>query len=204
MTREGRTKQRQSQPATAAAVLNCHHRRLYSSGIILNHTQSHPIKSNPITGDRLPQPLLQVPLGPLPRLRHGRRNERLSGGVPSVPKEGAAPRSGDGVSAADEDGRRRPAGATRTSIVLSVCLRRSSHCCLLPLLRVPPAPGQVLPTQAQPNPHLLDVYPASTPQVAGSALFGVGWGLGGLCPGPAIADLSASAPPRWGLGVSGF
>lgn len=28
------------------------------------------------------------------------------------------------------------------------------------------------------------------PLVAGSALFGVGWGLSGLCPGPAIAGLS--------------
>lgn len=28
------------------------------------------------------------------------------------------------------------------------------------------------------------------PLLAGSALFGVGWGLSGLCPGPAIAGLS--------------
>ena len=28
------------------------------------------------------------------------------------------------------------------------------------------------------------------PLVAGSAIFGIGWGLAGLCPGPAIADLS--------------
>jgi len=27
--------------------------------------------------------------------------------------------------------------------------------------------------------------------VIGSALFGIGWGLGGFCPGPAIANLSA-------------
>ena len=27
--------------------------------------------------------------------------------------------------------------------------------------------------------------------IAGSALFGIGWGLGGLCPGPAIANLGA-------------
>ena len=28
------------------------------------------------------------------------------------------------------------------------------------------------------------------PLVIGSALFGVGWGLGGFCPGPAVASLS--------------
>ena len=28
------------------------------------------------------------------------------------------------------------------------------------------------------------------PLVAGSALFGIGWGLVGLCPGPALTDLS--------------
>ncbi len=31
-----------------------------------------------------------------------------------------------------------------------------------------------------------------TPLVAGSALFGAGWGLVGLCPGPAIAALAAA------------
>ncbi|EJJ28458.1 YeeE/YedE family protein [Rhizobium sp. CF142] len=29
-----------------------------------------------------------------------------------------------------------------------------------------------------------------TPLVIGSALFGLGWGIGGFCPGPAIASLS--------------
>jgi uncharacterized protein len=29
-----------------------------------------------------------------------------------------------------------------------------------------------------------------TPLVLGSAIFGIGWGLGGFCPGPAIASLS--------------
>jgi uncharacterized membrane protein YedE/YeeE len=32
------------------------------------------------------------------------------------------------------------------------------------------------------------------PLVAGSALFGVGWGLVGLCPGPAIANLATLMP----------
>jgi uncharacterized protein len=33
-----------------------------------------------------------------------------------------------------------------------------------------------------------------TPLVAGSALFGVGWGLAGLCPGPAIENLATLSP----------
>ena len=32
------------------------------------------------------------------------------------------------------------------------------------------------------------------PLVAGAALFGIGWGLVGLCPGPAIANLGTLAP----------
>lgn len=31
--------------------------------------------------------------------------------------------------------------------------------------------------------------------IIGSAIFGVGWGLGGLCPGPAIAGAALGAPP---------
>lgn len=30
--------------------------------------------------------------------------------------------------------------------------------------------------------------------IAGSAIFGIGWGVAGLCPGPAIADLSGAVP----------
>jgi uncharacterized membrane protein YedE/YeeE len=33
--------------------------------------------------------------------------------------------------------------------------------------------------------------------VAGSALFGVGWGLGGFCPGPALAALALGASGAW-------
>jgi uncharacterized protein len=32
------------------------------------------------------------------------------------------------------------------------------------------------------------------PLIAGAALFGIGWGLVGLCPGPAIADLATLSP----------
>jgi len=33
------------------------------------------------------------------------------------------------------------------------------------------------------------------PLLAGSALFGIGWGLVGLCPGPAIENLATASPP---------
>lgn len=32
------------------------------------------------------------------------------------------------------------------------------------------------------------------PLVVGSALFGLGWGIGGFCPGPAVASLSVGIP----------
>ena len=34
-----------------------------------------------------------------------------------------------------------------------------------------------------------------TPLVTGSALFGIGWGLVGLCPGPALENLATLSPP---------
>ena len=33
--------------------------------------------------------------------------------------------------------------------------------------------------------------------VAGSLLFGIGWGLGGFCPGPALASLALGASGSW-------
>ena len=44
-------------------------------------------------------------------------------------------------------------------------------------------------------------FPASTRidarLIVGSALFGLGWGLGGLCPGPAVASLSLGLWQTW-------
>ena len=39
------------------------------------------------------------------------------------------------------------------------------------------------------------------PLVVGAMLFGIGWGLSGLCPGPAIAGL-AIAPSQAGIAVA--
>lgn len=37
----------------------------------------------------------------------------------------------------------------------------------------------------------------NAPLVAGSAMFGVGWGLGGFCPGPGLTSLMTSSPAAW-------
>lgn len=42
--------------------------------------------------------------------------------------------------------------------------------------------------------HLPTQRQISAPLVAGAALFGVGWGLGGFCPGPAITSAVTLAP----------
>jgi uncharacterized membrane protein YedE/YeeE len=51
------------------------------------------------------------------------------------------------------------------------------------------------------RPPLFDTqsrWPAATaidrPLLTGAALFGIGWGLVGLCPGPALVDLATLAP----------
>jgi len=36
--------------------------------------------------------------------------------------------------------------------------------------------------------------PVTAELVVGSAIFGVGWGLGGLCPGPALTGIALAAP----------
>jgi uncharacterized protein len=47
------------------------------------------------------------------------------------------------------------------------------------------APSFAIPKPGEIDPSL----------VAGAALFGIGWGLGGFCPGPAIASLAWLATP---------
>ena len=55
-------------------------------------------------------------------------------------------------------------------------------------------------TKRRERPILADVaaWPTKTtidrPLITGAALFGVGWGLVGLCPGPAIANLATLSP----------
>ncbi len=39
--------------------------------------------------------------------------------------------------------------------------------------------------------HLGDTSTVDRPLVIGSALFGIGWGLGGYCPGPGLASLAS-------------
>lgn len=41
--------------------------------------------------------------------------------------------------------------------------------------------------------HLPHVQDVDRDLLAGAALFGIGWGLGGLCPGPAVASLGSGA-----------
>ena len=42
--------------------------------------------------------------------------------------------------------------------------------------------------------HLPTSRRIDPPLVVGSALFGLGWGIGGFCPGPAVASLSMGIP----------
>lgn len=48
----------------------------------------------------------------------------------------------------------------------------------------------------RPSPYLAEIFSLPTltrldkPLLIGAALFGIGWALGGLCPGPAIAGLA--------------
>ena len=42
--------------------------------------------------------------------------------------------------------------------------------------------------------HLPQTDRIDAPLLVGSAIFGLGWGLGGFCPGPAIASLAIGLP----------
>jgi uncharacterized protein len=45
--------------------------------------------------------------------------------------------------------------------------------------------------------HLPTKTTIDAPLLIGSAIFGVGWGLAGLCPGPAVASLTLGLPPTF-------
>jgi uncharacterized protein len=60
------------------------------------------------------------------------------------------------------------------------------------------APGYALARRRPPLFATQNQWPKQTaidrPLVAGAALFGIGWGLVGLCPGPAIENLATGSP----------
>lgn len=60
------------------------------------------------------------------------------------------------------------------------------------------APGYILARRRLPLFAAQNQWPKQTmidrPLVAGAALFGIGWGLVGLCPGPAIENLVTGSP----------
>ena len=45
--------------------------------------------------------------------------------------------------------------------------------------------------------HLAAIKQVDIPLIAGAVLFGIGWGLAGYCPGPALASLSFANPEAW-------
>lgn len=45
--------------------------------------------------------------------------------------------------------------------------------------------------------HLANTTAIDGRLILGSALFGIGWGLGGFCPGPAVASLSLGLWQTW-------
>ncbi len=45
--------------------------------------------------------------------------------------------------------------------------------------------------------HEPPTHPITLSLLTGAALFGIGWGLSGLCPGPALADLALAPLSVW-------
>jgi uncharacterized membrane protein YedE/YeeE len=64
-------------------------------------------------------------------------------------------------------------------------------------------PGYAWARRRRPALAPVSEWPAAvgidTRLVGGAALFGVGWGLVGLCPGPAIVDLASLSPKLIGF-----
>jgi uncharacterized membrane protein YedE/YeeE len=50
--------------------------------------------------------------------------------------------------------------------------------------------------------HLPEKQDIDLPLVAGAAIFGAGWGMSGLCPGPAIASLALGLLPSYVFAVT--
>ena len=55
-----------------------------------------------------------------------------------------------------------------------------------------------------PRLHLPTRKDIDVPLVAGAAMFGVGWGLAGYCPGPALVSLTTLTGPALVFGVAMF
>ena len=70
------------------------------------------------------------------------------------------------------------------------------HATLLRLLGRERSPGSVAPPDRS-APGLPRRSAIDAPLVLGSAIFGVGWGISGYCPGPAIVSLGFGAGPVW-------
>jgi uncharacterized membrane protein YedE/YeeE len=45
--------------------------------------------------------------------------------------------------------------------------------------------------------HWAEKTSVDAPLLLGSALFGIGWGLGGYCPGPALLGAASGSVPAW-------
>jgi hypothetical protein len=52
--------------------------------------------------------------------------------------------------------------------------------------------------------HLADTRRIDAPLVVGSVLFGIGWGIAGYCPGPAVALLAVPRNPELPLFLGGM
>ncbi len=52
--------------------------------------------------------------------------------------------------------------------------------------------------------HLPSARDIDARVVAGPAIFGIGWGLAGICPGPAFALLATGGMPAWAFAAAMF
>lgn len=68
--------------------------------------------------------------------------------------------------------------------------------------------GAYVLAKSRPSPHYAPAFvlPAeqviTRPLMAGAVLFGIGWGLGGLCPGPAVVSAAFGEPRAWAFIVA--